>query len=206
MLSVRLETDRAVVRPYEAKDAEQLDGTIAAIRESLLPWLPWAREAGGNPERTLWWILDHRRRAEAGDLSMFPMGVFDRQDGSLIGGSGLARVRVEVHAAETGYWVHPARRGEGLCGEFTARVISWALRPQEEGGAGLRRVEIFCAAANMASRRVPEKLGLRLEVRARENDFVAGVGLVDRLGWGVLAEEWDGSRHAVRAQPGAGRG
>lgn len=198
LLATRLETPRTILRPFAPDDAQALYRTIADIRESLLPWLPWARTAHPDPEWTLWWILEQRRLAREGNLDMFVLGVFDRAGGAVVGGSGISRVRPELRAGETGYWVRPDRRGEGLCTEFTARVISWALAAPEGGGLGLRRVEIFCSAENAASARIPEKLGLRPEVHARLDHFVPGRGATDRLGWGVLAEEWDAQRHARR--------
>ena len=66
---------------------------------------------------------------------------------------------------------------------------------------GLRHVRIYCSAANAPSRRVIEKLGVRQEVHQREDFFVPGVGVTDRLGWGVMTEEWDCRRHEPKPCP-----
>jgi RimJ/RimL family protein N-acetyltransferase len=76
--------------------------------------------------------------------------------------------------------------------------ISWLLRPRDAGGLGLRRVRLTCSAANVASRGVLEKLGIPLEATLRREEHVPGVGITDRLGWGVLAEEWDTNAHRTR--------
>ena len=86
-----------------------------------------------------------------------------------------------------------------VCTEAVAHLISWAFEHPSAGGWGLRRIEIYCAAANAASQRVPRKLGMRQEVTRRKARFVPGVGWDDTLGWGVLREEWDSAAHRVRA-------
>jgi RimJ/RimL family protein N-acetyltransferase len=77
-----------------------------------------------------------------------------------------------------------------MCTEAVAGLISWAFTDQREGGWGLRRIEIFCARRNLASQRVPQKLGLRQEVHRRQAGWIEGLGWEDQLGWGVVRDEW----------------
>lgn len=120
------------------------------------------------------------------------VGGFDRDTDKLVGGTGLHRILPAVAEAEIGYWIRPERRGEGLCAEATAGLISAAFGPW-----GFRRIRIHCAGANHASQRVPQKLGIRLEGRERESRWVDGIGYDDHLTYGVLASEWDAERGRV---------
>jgi RimJ/RimL family protein N-acetyltransferase len=70
-------------------------------------------------------------------------------------------------------------------------MISWAFGAPEAGGWGFRRIHIRCAERNLASRRVPQKLGLTQEATLRAHRWAPEHGWVDTLAWGVLAEEWD---------------
>jgi len=128
------------------------------------------------------------------------LGVFERATGCHVGALGIHDIARATHACEFGYWVRADRRGRGYCPEASAALVSWLLSPRgEEGsepagftsGMGFGRVCVFCSSANEASARVPEKLGLRFEVRQRGGYHVEGVGVTDRLGWGVTPAEWD---------------
>jgi len=204
---VPIETPRLVLRPYDPADAEALHRVVDGCRGSLLPWLPWAKEDHRDPDRSLQFIMNNRiHLRDPATLGHVVLGVFDRASGELLGGHGVHDIRRDTASCETGYWLAPHARGKGLITEATAHVLSWCLRPRAERGLGLERVRIYCSSANAASSRVPERLGLTPEVRQRQDYYVQGVGLTDRLGWGVLADEWDGAAHAMRAQTGAPRG
>ena len=196
---IRFETPRLLVRSYELTDAEALFEAVSSSREHLLPWMAWAREghtdAASSAHYITGQILAMRDSKAFGNVGV---GIFDKQSGRLLGGTGVHGVHRDTASAETGYWVRADATNRGVCTEATAGVLSWALGEQEMGGLGLRRVVIYCSAANAPSRRVPEKLGLRAEVMQRQDYFVPGIGCTDRLGWGVLAEEWDCRRHAIR--------
>ena len=64
----------------------------------------------------------------------------------------------ETKAAEIGYGVRADRRGQGYATEALAGVARWALT---EGG--LQRAWLSTIAENVASQRVLEKAGFRLE-------------------------------------------
>lgn len=203
-LPLRIETPRAVLRSYEPTDAEALHRVVDACRASLLPWLPWAKEDHRDADRSLHFIMNNRMHLrEPGTLGHVVLGVFDRETGELLGGHGVHDIRRDTASCETGYWLRPEARGRGLITEATAHVLSWCFRRQDRGGMGLGRVRIYCSSANTPSSRVPERLGLTPEVMQRRDFYVEGVGLTDRLGWGVLAEEWDCNAHASVSPPGA---
>jgi RimJ/RimL family protein N-acetyltransferase len=196
-LPARLETPRLVLRYWEAGDAAGMLEALEVDRRSYLPWLPWVAEDNQDVAQCIFQIERMRRERESGDGN-FVIAVFDRATGAVVGGTGLHRIVAAAHQGEIGYWVRPDRRGEGLCTEAVRHLISWALRPSEQGGWGLRRIEVLCAGANAASQRVPRKLGLRKEVHRKQDRFVPGIGWDDTLGWGVVKEEWDGEGHSVR--------
>lgn len=196
---IRFESERLLIRAYQLDDAPALFDAVSTSREHLLPWMPWAREGHADPDASAHYITSQimALRDRTGFTNV-GIGIFERTSGRLIGGTGVHGVHRDTACAETGYWIRSSATGRGYCTEATAAVISWAFRPQPEGGLSLRRIVIYCSAANGASRRIPEKLGLRLEVEQRRDYFVPGFGCTDRLGWGVLAEEWDWARARLR--------
>lgn len=170
---------------------------INVDRESMMPWLPWVATDNRNVAECTYVVERCRREREKAGADDFTMGILDHA-GTPIGGTGLHRIHPEWSQAEIGYWVRADRRSQGLCTEAVAHLISAAVMPQERGGWGLRRIEIKCAGANVASQRVPRKLGLREESRLSGQRWTEGVGWDDTLTWGVVAEEWDCAGHRLR--------
>lgn len=166
-------------------------------RRSYWPWLPWARTDNRNLAECIFNIERFRRERES-TADNFGIGIVDRETGKVIGGTSLHRLHLASHQAEVGYYIHSHRRGQGLCTEAVAGLITWAFMHQNAGGWGLRRIEILCAAANIASQKVPQRLGLRQEVNKVAERWVDGIGWDGTLGWGVLSEEWDVAARRLR--------
>jgi RimJ/RimL family protein N-acetyltransferase len=187
-----------VLRFWEASDAPGMLQAMVVSRPTLLPWMSWALKDNRTLEECIFNIEKFRREREKPECDSFAMGMFDRTTGEPVGGTGFHRLKPEHQQAEIGYWVRADRRRQGLCTEAVRHLISWGFAQQAEGGWGLRRIEIFCAAQNAGSRGVPTKIGLRHEYEAVEARWVEGVGWEDTLGWGVLEREWDREGHGVR--------
>ena len=81
----------------------------------------------------------------------------DSGDGALVGTIGLHR-RTSDDVIEIGYWIAAAqtRRGYGAAAAQVATTLAAAL-------PAVRRVEIQCDQANVASAAIPRKLGYRLD-------------------------------------------
>jgi RimJ/RimL family protein N-acetyltransferase len=191
-----LETERCVLRWFEASDAEALHLAVDPHREALLPWLPWAaadHDSIAASDLRIGWF-GGRRAGQDGVVPDYTMGIFEKGSGQLLGGTGLHRILPEHADAEIGYWLRADRWGEGFATEATAALISAAF-----GDWGFRRIRLVCSAANTPSRRIPERLGMRLEGCERANRWVDGHGWTDTLTFGVLAEEWDPGKQRVRS-------
>lgn len=198
-MPAQFETRRLVLRPYTHDDAPALLQAVQTSRESLLPWLPWARSENRTLAECHYTIEKFLRDMAAPDCQAYAFAAFDKADGSLVGGSGFHHVIPATHQAEVGYWTRAERRRQGYCAEFTAGMISWLLTPCDSGGWGFRRIEIQCASRNLASQAVPRKLGLRQEARILQHRWLDGYGWDDTLMWGVLRDEWDAATHQRRA-------
>lgn len=186
-----LETERLVVRWWSAADATGLHEAVAGDREALMPWLPWARTGHQSVEDSASTIRQFDAMRARGED--FTLGAFDRASGEVVGGTGFHRLAPDAHEAECGYWVRGSRQREGLCTEMTRAILSAGFRDW-----GLRRIHLRCAAANVGSRGVLDKLGLTLEGCERASRWTDGVGWDDYLTYGVLAQEWDVDTDALR--------
>lgn len=198
-LPAAMEQDGLCVRLYEKGDGPALFSAVSEQRDALLPWMVWATTDHLSVDDSIHYVERFRRAALDPGCLDFPMGIWDTQSDQLIGATGLHRIHPELRDAEIGYWVRGDRQRLGVCTRAVGMLISSALRPAEQGGWGIRRIVIYNEVANVASRRVCEKLGLRLEMRMKQERYLSD-GYRDTLGFAVLADEWD--FRAQRALPG----
>ncbi len=201
LLPRRITGTRVVLRYWEELDAAEMLAALETNRESFLPWLPWTVTHNRTVEQCLTAIAlqqEKRERIEP-PPDDFTLGIFERESGRVIGGTGLHRVNASAHEAEIGYWVRADRRRQGLCSDAVALLISWAFISVEHGGWGLRRLHIRCAGANISSRMVPEKLKLPQEAVLTKERWVPSIGWDDTIVWGVLRDSWDTDRHCIRS-------
>ena len=196
LAAIRFETERLVIRNYEFADIETVYNAIVECRPHLKPWMGWAEKSHREIAETAQYISNQIMNTRNLDTwQNVGLGIFLKDGGTFVGATGVHDVRRDTASCETGYWIHVSHRGKGYATEACRASISWALRAQDENGLGLRRVRLFCSKENGASMRVIEKLGVRKEVEMVDDYWVDGVGLTTRMGWGVMAGEWDTRNH-----------
>jgi RimJ/RimL family protein N-acetyltransferase len=130
------------------------------------------------------------RQLDADPVANMPVFICDRRTGQYIGGTGLHSFVHATHQAECGYWVSQDRRGSGVCSEAVVALTELALRPQPDGGLGLRRLEICCSADNAPSAGVARKAGYQLEATLRAHRWLDGIGWSDTLVYATTADTW----------------
>ncbi len=194
-LPERVETERVVIRAFHPDDATSMHAAIEADRASFLPWVTWARDDNRTVAECVFHIERFRRNAARATPTPddFVLGIFDRNTGQVLGGTGLHRIDLAAHCGEIGYWMRGDRRNQGLTSEAVAVLISWGFRAQPAGW-GFRRIIIACSANNVASATVPRKLGIRQECYRVKDRWVEGLGFEDSLEFAILADEWDADK------------
>lgn len=167
------------VRRWRAKDARPLADAVAASREHLLPWMPWA--AARAP------TLAERRRqfaqwaGEWRDGGDCVYGIFVGDQ--VAGGCGLHR-RLGRTGLEIGYWLHPHHTGRGVMTTVAALLTDAAFTLPE-----IEAVEIHHDRANSASAGIPRRLGFApLPELAREPEAPGEIGIECR--WRMTRERW----------------
>jgi RimJ/RimL family protein N-acetyltransferase len=180
-----VETERLVLRRWEAADAPALAAAIAESIEHLRPWMPWAAAEPIAPTDRVRWIEQRDREWEDGGDVVLGMLL---ADGTVIGGTGLHR-RAGPDTLEIGYWAHVDHTGHGYVTEAAAALTDAAFTVP-----GIDHVEIHHDQANTASGRVPERLGYTCvgEI-APPADTAPGESGV-HLGWSLDRAEWAARR------------
>ncbi len=155
------------LRRWADADAGALNAMVEASREHLRPFMVWAAEPVMTIAQRRRWFAE---RAAAGDLLY---GAF--QDTTLVGTVGL-HARARPGGLEIGYWVHVDHTGRGVATAMTRQVIAIAFAEP-----GVTFVEVRHDRQNVASGRVPERLGFTEVGEAPSPAAVPGGCGTDRI-------------------------
>ncbi|WP_408836257.1 8-oxo-dGTP diphosphatase MutT [Acidisphaera sp. L21] len=165
-LPTTLTTERLLLRPPVAEDAEQLHRLVndwAVVR--MLSRLPFPYPRTLTDE----WIASTAEQRIKG--SAYHLVITGQEDGKelVIGCVGL-RLDKTPNVANLGYWVGRQFWGHGVATEVVGRVARWAL-----ANLPVARVEAHVAEDNPASAAVLRRVGLR-EVGTGREEFLARGG------------------------------
>jgi RimJ/RimL family protein N-acetyltransferase len=107
-----------------------------------------------------------------------------RDPHAMIGEVSLIWRDVANRQGEIGYIFNPVHHGNGYATEAARALLELGF-----DGLGLHRIFARCAAANVSSWGVMERLGMRREAYFREHVFVKGAW-DEELIYAVLEDEW----------------
>jgi ribosomal-protein-serine acetyltransferase len=170
--------DDVILRLHEESDADALAALVAANRPYLARWLPWA--AGNTRDDSLAFIRAARRQIGAND----GFQALIVRAGAPVGGIGFHGVDWVHRSTSLGYWIAEDAQGRGIVTAAARAMVDHAF-----GAWRLNRVEIRAGVENLASRRVPERLGFREEGTLLEAERV-GDRWVDHALYAMLAADW----------------
>jgi RimJ/RimL family protein N-acetyltransferase len=175
-----LETERLLIRPFEAGDLEAMQAIHGDAR--VVQWLY-------NEPRTPDEVREHLERKIAGaslaaDGDWLSAAATLRDGGALVGDLAMHLVSEEHRCVEVGYIIDPAHAGQGLATEAAAAFLRLAFE-QFRMHRVIGRVE----PRNTGSVRVLEKLGMRREAHFVENEWVKGEWQSE-LVFAILDREW----------------
>jgi len=135
------------LRRWRRDDAAALLAAVIESQEQLWPWMPWA--ADYDADRAAEFLSECDAQWVSGSAFAYAIVV----GGHIVGSAGLHN-RVGDGGLEIGYWVHGDWTGRGIATDAAAALTDAALELP-----GIDRVEIYHDAANLASGRIPAKLG-----------------------------------------------
>jgi RimJ/RimL family protein N-acetyltransferase len=153
-----IETERLVLRAPRMNDVQAIFDRYSSDPE-VTRYLAWPRHSSLTETRGFVKFSNEQwARWNTG-----PMVAISRDDGTLLGGSGL--LMTGPHEATTGYVLARDAWGKGYATECLRAMLDAAVR------AGLQRVTAECHAAHAASRHVLDKCGFVQEPTKRQIVF-----------------------------------
>ena len=157
------------LRRWRTADADKLYLAVAESLDHLRPWMPWAAE-GYQRASAAEFLRQSEQDWESGDAFNYAIIVpggeviggevsgaeaaGDKVGGGELAGSCGLMARVGPGGLEIGYWVHVGHIRRGL-----ATAAAAALTAEAFTLPGIDRVEIVHDEENVASGRIPRKLG-----------------------------------------------
>lgn len=171
-----LATTRLWLRPLELADAEQVQPLFSQweVVRLLANVVPWPYPADGARQYYEKLALPAIARGDEWHWTLRLKTAPDQVIGAieLCKGQNINR----------GFWLGLPWHGQGLMSEACETVTEyWFLI------LGQPRLRAPKAAANLASRRISEKQGMRL-IEAKESDYVSG--RLPTEVWEITADEW----------------
>ena len=172
-----------VLRRWRTSELALLSTAVARNVEHLRPWMPWVGDEplGATARRELverW----ERSWEQGGDVVL---GAF--LGDQVVGSCGLHRRR-GPHGLEIGYWVDADSTGRGIGTEIGRLLTTAALTVPEVSFA-----EIHHDKANIASGRIPERLGYTFIGEAPDEVTAPGEVGIDCT-WRVHVTDWRDGR------------
>jgi RimJ/RimL family protein N-acetyltransferase len=159
MTSLHLETDRLELRPLGLDDLDALASMLGDAEAQTFMGGPLNREGARQ------WIERNLARYEADGFGR--CAVIMLETGILVGDCGLITTVVEGQPeVELGWIVRRSEWGKGIAPEAAAAWRDFAFDT-----VGLERIVSMIHAENTASRRVAEKLGMRVDREALWGDL-----------------------------------
>ena len=136
------------LRRWREADADLCLRLVTESLAHLRPWMPWATSDYGPPEAT-----SYVQQCEKDWAAGTAFNYLILAAGQPAGSAGLM-ARIGDGGLEIGYWVHPSLTGRGVATSAAAALTEAAFTLP-----GIDHVEIHHDVLNLASGRVPEKLG-----------------------------------------------
>lgn len=171
-----LETARLLLRPLALADAEQAQRIFPhwGVVEFLANRVPWPYPADG----TLSYYRDSALPAMARGVEWHWTLRLKTSPGQMIGAIGLFNNQTN----NRGFWLGVPWQRQGLMSEAVDVVTDFWFND-----LGFPLLRVPKAAANIGSRRISEKTGMRV-VAVEEKDYVSG-RLATEI-WEITAEDW----------------
>lgn len=171
-----LETPRLILRPLELEDAGQAQKIVPQweIVKYLAKVVPWPFPEDGALTYYRDTALPAMERGEEWHWSLRLKGDPGRMIGAITLRKGERKNR--------GFWIAPPWQGQGLMSEAVEAVTDYWFN--ELGFPVLRAPK---AVANVASRRISERQGMRV-IAVEESEYVSGRLLTET--WEITSEEW----------------
>ena len=158
----RFESERLIIRGPLPGDGQNVREAVLESQPELRQWMPWAVEVPDEEGYEEVIRQGQLRFLAREDLWML---LFLKENGLVVGGSGLHSINWDVPSFEIGYWIRTSYGGRGLITEAVRAITAFAFDV-----LGAKRVQIRCDSLNERSAAVARRAGYELEAVIHNDD------------------------------------
>jgi ribosomal-protein-alanine N-acetyltransferase len=176
---MELETGRLILREFNENDWPDLLAYQADPR--YLRYYEWTERTPTAVQEFVQMFLDQQQEQPR---TKFQLAVTLKPNRQLIGTCGIRTKSADAHEGDIGYELSPKHWGQGYAPEAARAIVQFGFAEMR-----LHRIWSWCIADNVASVRVLEKLGMRLEGRLRDKEYFKGRWW-DTVLFAILDHEW----------------
>ena len=176
-IPVPIITPRLILRPPQIGDGKILHAAVLESFELLSQWMPWAKERPTPEQSEIFvrqaaanWIL------KKDEEPYLPLFMFDKITNDFVGATGYHHYDWDIPSIETGYWIRTSCMGQGFMTEAVHALTQFAFLQLK-----VKRIVITCDPDNIRSRKIPERLGYKLESVIKSNRVNAQGEVSDTL-------------------------
>lgn len=176
--TLRLETERLILRAFRAEDAAEMFKNWAGDAEATLyvSWPPHQEEA-----QSLAFIQQHLEQYK--DPSHYEWAIYHKESAQVIGSLGAMQPNERTGCVELGYIISRPFWGQGITTEAARAVIRFLFEQ-----VGVLRIQAKFDPQNAASGQVMRKCGMQYEGRLRRA-ICSNLGITDAHIYAILRED-----------------
>ena len=175
-----IETPRLIMRPPELCDHD-IQEYYTAVTESmseLKPWLPWAKFYPTKHSVKDYiesckenWVI--RTNNNIG----LPLWIFKKDNNTMVGNIVMWNIVWKIPKFELGFWLRTNETKNGYISEAVNALTRYCFAKLDA-----KRIEIKCEAKNIQAKKVPERLGYKLDgILFNSTEAVATGEITDSL-------------------------
>ncbi len=181
--TVRLETDRLLLRRFAMEDAEAMYRNWAS-EDAVTKFLTWPTHESVQTTKA---VLGSWVAAYQSD-DFYTWAIEWKETKEVIGSISVVAIREKVASAEIGYCMGTRWWGRGIMPEAGREVVRFLFDE-----VGVQRIAAVHATENPKSGRVMQKIGMRYEGTLRKAGF-CNQGVVDEVCYSILKDEYQTGR------------
>ena len=177
--TIRLETDRLILRPFKIEDAEEVFNNWASDDE-VTKYLTWPTHSSVEMSRSYMEFCINGYN----EKNVYQWGMELKNSHELIGNISVVKIIDEIDSVELGWVIGRKWWGNGYTAEAAERLLEFFFTEVS--------VNRICAGHdidNPNSGRVMQKIGMKYEGTLRQSGK-NNQGIVDMANYSVLREEW----------------
>lgn len=164
----------------QPQHAEEITKVVLENLDELKLWMPWATDAYSIDSALKYIKYNLKEFAENGSF-----GASILFEEKFVGGVGFHNLDLKNKSAHISYWLSKEAQRKGIMTRCCVALFNYLFSE-----FGLNRLQINCNIENDRSRRVPERLGFKLEGIHRQVEFFDN-HFGDWAIYAMLKEEWE---------------